>query len=104
MGKLTATAVKAIRAAKQPGRYGDGDGLFLLVGKSGSASWLARVQKGGKRRDIGLGSAAKVSLAVARERAGTVRSQVEVGIDPVAGPILSAHARLPDKTPEQHRG
>lgn len=83
MGKLTATAVKAIRAAKTPGRYGDGDGLALLVGKSGSASWVVRVQKDGKRRDIGLGSAAKVPLALARERSAKVRSQVEAGVDPV---------------------
>ena len=81
MGKLTATAVKA---AKEPGRYGDGDGLFLLVGKTGARSWIVRIQKDGKRRDIGLGSAAKVSLALARERATKVRSQVEAGIDPVA--------------------
>lgn len=81
MGKLTATEVKAKKA---PGRYGDGDGLFLLIGRSGSKSWVVRVQKGGKRRDIGVGSAAKVSLALARERAAKVRSQIEVGIDPVA--------------------
>ena len=65
MAKLTATAVKAARSA---GRYGDGDGLFLLVGASGSRSWVVRVQKNGKRRDIGLGSASKVPLALARER------------------------------------
>lgn len=81
MGKLTATAVKA---AKSTGRYGDGDGLFLLVGPTGARSWIVRVQKGGKRRDIGVGSAAKVPLALARERAATVRSQVEAGIDPIA--------------------
>ena len=81
MGKLTATAVKAARAS---GRYGDGDGLFLLVGKSGARSWICRVQKDGKRRDIGLGSEKKVPLALARERSTKVRMQVEVGIDPVA--------------------
>lgn len=81
MGKLTATAVKAANA---PGRYGDGDGLALLVSKSGSKSWIVRVQKDGKRRDIGLGSEKKVSLALARERARIVRTQIEVGIDPVA--------------------
>ena len=32
MARLTATAVKAASAA---GRYGDGDGLFLLVGRGG---------------------------------------------------------------------
>lgn len=81
MGSLTATAVKA---ANEPGRYGDGDGLFLLVGKGGAKSWMVRVQKNGRRRDIGLGSAGKVSLKRARERASEVREQIEAGIDPVA--------------------
>ena len=81
MAKLTATAVKA---ASAPGRYGDGDGLFLLIGRGGGKSWAVRVQKDGKRRDFGLGSASKVPLKLARERAGLVRSQVEAGIDPVA--------------------
>ena len=81
MGKLTATG---IRALKEPGRYGDGDGLFLLVGKSGARSWMVRIQKDGKRRDIGLGGERKVSLAKARVDAALVCSQVEAGIDPVA--------------------
>lgn len=81
MGKLTATGVRAL---KEPGRYGDGDGLFLLVGKAGARSWMVRVQKDGKRRDIGLGSERKVSLAKARVDAALVCSQVEAGVDPVA--------------------
>jgi integrase len=81
MGRLTATAVKA---AKVSGRYGDGDGLFLLVGPTGGRSWVVRVQKNGKRRDIGLGSEKKVTLALARERAAKARSQIEAGIDPIA--------------------
>lgn len=80
MGKLSPTGVKA---AKRPGRLGDGDGLFLVVGASGAKSWVCRVQKHGRRRDIGLGSALKVSLALARERAREVRSWVEQGLDPV---------------------
>lgn len=81
MGKLTAVAIKA---AKLPGRYGDGDGLYLKVEKSGSKNWQVRVQKDGKRRDIGLGSASKVPLKLARERAAEIRAQIEAGIDPVA--------------------
>lgn len=80
MAKLTAAAVKG---AKEPGRYGDGDGLYLLVAKGGSKSWMVRVQKDGTRRDIGLGSAAKKTLADARRDASAVRSQVEAGVDPV---------------------
>ena len=80
MGRLSAIAIKNTSA---PGRYGDGDGLFLVVSKAGSKSWIVRVQKNGRRRDIGLGGVSKVSLKLARERAALVRSQVEVGIDPV---------------------
>jgi integrase len=80
MGKLSVTGVKA---AKRPGRFGDGDGLFLVVGATGSKSWVCRVQKHGRRRDIGLGSAAKVTLSVARDRAREVRTWVELGLDPV---------------------
>lgn len=81
MGKLTATAVKA---AKEPGRYGDGDGLYLVISKRGGKSWMVRVQKDGRRRDIGLGSASKVPLKLARERAAEAREKIERGIDPVA--------------------
>lgn len=80
MGKLSATAVKA---ATRPGRLGDGDGLFLIVQPSGSKSWMVRVQKNGNRRDFGLGSASKVSLAKARERAREARAQMEMGLDPL---------------------
>lgn len=80
MSKLTATKVRAINKA---GRYGDGDGLHLFVSKTGAKSWVVRCQKNGRRRDIGLGSVKKVSLADARKRAANVRIQIEAGIDPV---------------------
>ncbi len=59
-------------------------GFFYWSENAGGKSWMVRVQKDGRRRDIGLGSASKVPLKLARERAGTVREQIEVGIDPVA--------------------
>lgn len=80
MGRLSATAVKA---ATRPGRLGDGDGLYLVVTGSGTKSWMVRVQKRGTRRDFGLGSASKVSLALARERAREIRTWVELGLDPL---------------------
>ncbi|MGB5076015.1 MAG: Arm DNA-binding domain-containing protein [Sphingorhabdus sp.] len=80
MGRLSASAVKT---AMRPGRVGDGDGLFLVVSPSGAKSWVCRVQRHGNRRDFGLGSASKVSLAVARDRAREVRAWIELGLDPV---------------------
>lgn len=80
MGKLSALTVKS---KNEPGRYGDGDGLFLIVKPTGSKSWVVRVQKNRKRRDFGLGSVSKVSLEQARTKAAAVRSQMEAGLDPI---------------------
>ncbi len=81
MGDLTATQVKN---AKKVGRYSDGDGLMLVIGTDGSKKWVLRVQANGKRRDFGLGSAADIGLADAREAAGNLRKVVKAGGDPVA--------------------
>lgn len=81
MAKLTAMQV---RNAKEAGRYVDGQGLFLEVGKTGSRSWIVRVQVAGKRRDIGLGSAHDVTLADARTKAEEVRRALREGRDVVA--------------------
>ncbi|HWU02643.1 MAG TPA: Arm DNA-binding domain-containing protein, partial [Novosphingobium sp.] len=87
MGRLSATFVKADRA---PGRYADGDGLYLVVAPGGSKAWVCRVQKRGRRRDIGLGSTKKVTLAQARAEAAKVRSQIEAGLDPVRERVKEA--------------
>lgn len=60
-----ALTVLKVKTAK-PGRHVDGRGLHLKVSKSGARSWVARIQINGVRRDYGLGSAWKVTLAEAR--------------------------------------
>lgn len=66
------------------GCYSDGAGLYLQVTASGAKTWIYRFQIGGKRRDMGLGSAALVTLAQARERATEARRLVaEKGVDPI---------------------
>ncbi len=92
LAKLTAIRV---RTAKEPGRYGDGNGLFLEVGKSGSRSWILRVQANGKRRDIGLGSAAYVSLSEARAAVADIRRAIREGRDPVAEKRAAKAERIP---------
>ena len=76
MGKLTAVAVKA--ALNNSGTYQDGDGLFLKVDKRGGAYWLLRLQRDGKRQDMGLGSAKLITLAEARNKAVGLRKAVKV--------------------------
>ena len=79
--KLSATRVKALR---DPGRYSDGDGLHLFIGKNGRKSWVQRITVDGRRRDIGLGGYPTVSLAQARKRASDNREAIGSGRDPVA--------------------
>jgi integrase len=78
-GRLTALRVKTIKA---PGRYGDGNGLYLAVKPSGARAWVQRLVVRGKRRDIGLGSASLVTLAEAREEAIELRRIAHKGGDP----------------------
>ena len=81
MAKLTAIG---IRNLQQPGRYSDGNGLILDIGKSGRGSWIVRVQVDGRRRDIGLGSLSSLSLGQAREASAQIRRDAKAGIDVVA--------------------
>ena len=64
--KLTALAVKK---QTTPGRYSDGNGLYLIVDPSGAKRWLQRLGIQGKRCDLGLGSTRLVSLDNSREQA-----------------------------------
>lgn len=101
MGQLTALKVKNAKA----GRHGDGEGLYLLVKPSGARSWLLRIQQGGKRRDIGLGSVdlsnrtpderrasdeipllsrRLLTLQEARDKAAELRKFARAGRDPVS--------------------
>lgn len=62
---LTAMAVKNL---KKPGKYADGNGLYLVITNTGAKKWIWRSIINGKRRELGVGGA-KVSLAEAREKA-----------------------------------
>src|SRR5919112_1232268 len=72
-----------VRNLKEPGRYADGNGLYLIVDPSGAKRWLLRTVVQGKRRDIGLGGLALVPLSEAREKALTYRKQARAGGDPL---------------------
>ena len=79
-----ALSATRVRALKDPGRYSDGGGLHLFIGKTGRKSWVLRITIDGRRRDIGLGGFPTVSLAQAREKAANHRAAVAEGRDPLA--------------------
>lgn len=86
--KATALTAATVKNAK-PGRYGDGNGLYLYVRSATARFWLFRyTPRGGKMREMGLGRAgdddAAVSLAIARDKAIDLYRLVKAGIDPLA--------------------
>ncbi len=78
-GHLTARKVETAK----PGKYGDGANLYLIVAKTGSRKWVLRFTWRGKPKEMGLGSAASVPLANARERAALARQQIAQGLNPI---------------------
>ena len=79
--KLTATQANSL---SKPGRYSDGNGLFLQVSKGGSKSWTHRASINGRRREIGVGPYPLLSLAQARRKSTALRLAVMDGRDPLA--------------------
>jgi integrase len=75
------TAAK-VRQEQRPGRYADGNGLYLHVSETGARWWVWRGTVHGKRRERGVGSARLVSLAEAREIARSWRRIAKAGGDP----------------------
>lgn len=82
-GKLKAVFVtRAASAGVKAGKYIDGGGLYLVVAPGGTASWVFRYERGGKRTYMGLGSLRALSLADAREQAALARRSLAAGDDP----------------------
>jgi integrase len=77
------TAVQAINAAA--GVHGAGNGLYLKkqTSEPNAGSWVYRYRLGGKRREMGLGSLADMSLADARRRVAKLATLRDDGHDPI---------------------
>lgn len=83
MGTLTAQRVLHLA---EPGRYADGDGLYLYIRKNGNKTWEFRYQLHKQpRRIMGLGAYDKQTntLADARTRVMEKRLLIQQGIDPI---------------------
>lgn len=80
MHRLT---VKGVAAVSSPGVYADGAGLYLRVQRKNQRSWIFIWQDHGRRREMGLGPAPAIGLALARQRAQDVRDLIAQGQDPI---------------------
>jgi integrase len=81
--KAVGLTARQVETRKAPGLIADGGGLYLQIAPTGARTWIYRYQIVGRRRDMGLGSAAVFSLAEARDRARAARRMVADGIDPI---------------------
>jgi integrase len=76
---LTARKVETAK----PGKYSDGGNLYLIVSETGARKWVLRFTWRGKAKEMGLGSAATVPLADAREKAASARRKIAKGLNPI---------------------
>jgi hypothetical protein len=83
---------------KKPGRYGDGGGLYLVVSDTGARKWAFRFSFAGKVTEMGLGPAADVSLAAARQSASAARKVLVDGRNPIEARRENAKALAPKPT------
>lgn len=86
-------ADKLIRDAR-PGMTADDDGLYLKIGPTGAASWALRYQLAGRRRVMGLGACASLTLAEARDKASEARKLIREGIDPIEAKKATENAEI----------
>ena len=74
---------RQVQSMKTPGLFADGGGLYLQITQTGAKTWIYRFQLAGRRRDMGLGPLAVLSLVDARQKALECRTLVQEGIDPI---------------------
>ena len=91
-----------VHKLSEPGRYGDGDGLYMSVATGGSKSWVLRVRIDGRRVDRGLGGFPKVSLSAARKTAREYRAAIRKGVDPWATEPAAEPEPEPTPTPRSN--
>ncbi len=77
---MTARKVATIAG---PGRHADGNGLYLVVEKSGAKRWAFLFRREGKLKEMGLGGVTSVSLAEARIKADEARRVLATGLNPI---------------------
>jgi len=66
-----------------PGKYADGQGLWLVKRTKQAGRWMLRISVNAKRREMGLGRWPDVSIAEARDRAAEARKTLRDGTDPI---------------------
>lgn len=90
--RLSQREIKRLLEVVKPGRFADGDGLYLQLPEK---SWVTLYRAQGRRWEMGLGPLRQVSLEDARVENAKIRRQLAEGIDHLAErQAAQAKARL----------
>ncbi|CAA9493976.1 MAG: Integrase [uncultured Sphingomonadaceae bacterium] len=92
---------RRVETLKTPGWYGDGGGLWLRIDQNGSKRWVFAWERNKRRREMGLGSTASISLVKAREAAADARKLIAQGLDPIEERDTAERAARAEKEAEQ---
>ena len=94
MAKLTTTRLKKLLT--QPGRHGDGNGLYFRTLGDAKAYWVYRYRIGGKEREISIGRYPEMPLEQARKEHAKLHTQV---VNDRIDPLADKHAPKPAAKP-----
>ena len=94
MARLTERGAQMAR----PGRHSDGDGLHLVVSRTGRKKWVLRYQVGGVRKDKGLSSIPQSGLGMLASGPLKARKLVARGVDPIEAERAAKKAAKPIPT------
>jgi integrase len=86
--------VKRVGRLKDPGRYSDGQGLYLQIVNASNRSWVFRYERAGRERFMGLGPVHTLDLQEARAKARKARQLLLEGIDPIDARTDERRARV----------
>ncbi len=81
---LTSKQIEAAKPKDKDYKLSDGEGMFLLVKKSGSKYWRLKYRLLGKEKTLSLGVYPQINLSTARIEKSKARLLLDQGIDPSA--------------------
>ncbi|EIY0218831.1 Arm DNA-binding domain-containing protein, partial [Escherichia coli] len=79
---LTVRQIESAKPADKDYKLSDGQGLYLLVKKSGARYWNLKYRFAGKEKKLVIGVYPDISLAQARQKRDEARKLLAEGKDP----------------------
>ncbi|OSP28285.1 tyrosine-type recombinase/integrase [Escherichia coli] len=89
---LTVRQIESAKPADKDYKLSDGQGLYLLIKKSGARYWNLKYRFAGKEKKLVIGVYPGISLALARQKRDEARKLIAEGKDPSYEKQASKHA------------